>query len=73
MFSKKKWRTRYVLFNWACGSESRHVIRIQEGKNYLQKKKKMREISCFDDLDVLFEGLEASDCGAEVLHIEVYE
>jgi hypothetical protein len=29
-------------------------IRIQEGKNYLQKKKKSEEISCFEVLDVLF-------------------
>jgi hypothetical protein len=58
----------YVRFNWACGSESRLVIRIriQEGKNYF--KRKGEEISCSDVEDVLFKILEASDSGTEVLH-----
>jgi hypothetical protein len=44
------------------------LIRIQEGKNYLQKKKKGEEISGFDVLDVLFGRLEASDGCTEILH-----
>jgi hypothetical protein len=35
-------------------------IRIQESKNDPQKKKKSKEISCFELLDVLFLGLKAS-------------
>ncbi len=59
-----------MRFNWACGSESRLVIRIriQEGQNDLQKKKKSEEISCFDVVDDLSGELEASDGGTEILH-----
>jgi hypothetical protein len=46
------------------GSESALIlvgwIRIQEGNNDTQKLAKVREISCFEVLDVLFRGMKAS-------------
>jgi hypothetical protein len=48
------------------GSESGSALngvagfRIQEGKNDPQKKKKSKEIVCFEMLDVLFCGLKTS-------------
>jgi hypothetical protein len=44
-------RSALILVGW---------IRIQKGKNYEQKQKKSKEISCFEVPDVLFWGPEAS-------------